>query len=254
MNFNSGFSQSLQCRPGAGWIFGILIIFCSVGSTKCFSQKTVKFNQIDPELYTTESLKDFLTTTESPKLVVRYSDIKHNQSDLEINYLYNIIEREFLKGGVEVRDRALFDEILNRSEDFNDYSVISEKTDTDIILELIRIDTDIEYETEVYYTKKGVEKELYNEIASAKGASVEFKLILVKTNEFAGSYKFFYTPCAEGCHIILKDNAVVFLNSEGGKDKDGRETIDLSDFEKFIQTACQELIIHLDSIKIVRNE
>ena len=57
MNFNIGISPTLLHPHRAAWVFGMLIIFYLGGTTRCYSQKIVKFDKIDPELYTTESLK-----------------------------------------------------------------------------------------------------------------------------------------------------------------------------------------------------
>ena len=87
----------------------------------------------------------------------------------------------------------------------SDYSKIKELTNTDIILEVVNIDPSVLYTTNKVTTVTA-KKETEN-IGSVdykeKGASVEYKVILVKNNEIAGTYKFNYKPCPDGCAANL---------------------------------------------------
>ena len=230
-------------------VCGLLCLILLPGISIVNAQKTVKIKVDDPELITTESLKKFLAITELPNLVVRYSSFDNSESRFDLNYLYNVIEKEFLKAGYGVKDRALFDEVLSRSEDILDYEIIREKTNTDLIIEMIRLETDINYNTNSYYNNKGVKTILYNEgEINIKGASVEFKLILVEKNEIVGSYIFNYAPCENGCQIRLKDYQVVFLNDFGEKITDAYQVVDNLQIEEFIRKASKDLIRHLDKV------
>ena len=63
------------------------------------------------------------------------NDGTNNLNDINV---YNVIEKELLKGGFTVRDRALFEKVLG-DKSVNDYSRIKELTETDLILELSSI-------------------------------------------------------------------------------------------------------------------
>ena len=181
------------------WVFYPGIIFGQ-------SPKTVKFNSDDPELISTKSLESFLNQSEEVKIVIRNSEFDYNESLYDMSYLYNIIEKEFLKTGFSVKDRALYEEVVNRSEDALDYPSIREKTDTDLILEIVRLETDLDYITDSYFNNKGIKTILYKDgEVHVKGARVEFKLILVERNEIVGNYVFNYVPCNDGCPVRLRD-------------------------------------------------
>ena len=141
----------------------VLSLFLLIPFPELKAQKTVRFNVAKPELITTQSLKDFLTQTESPKIVVRYSTFDYDDSKYDLNYLYNVIEKEFVKAGYSVKDRVLFDEVVNRAEDIIDYTIIQEKTDTELIYEIVKLETNLDYTTDSYYNNKGIKTILYNE-------------------------------------------------------------------------------------------
>jgi len=189
----------------------------------CSTQKFVKFDQKAQEPYSNNNLQLFLRSNQSPKIVLRVPNVEENvttkntndaqivvtqrEKERERNDLYyNAIEKELLKAGFSVRDRGLFNEVLKKMQRDTkqniDYSQIKELTNTDLILEVVKIDPQIRYVTNEYYTigKKNTRKTYTSGTEYRKyGASAEFKIIMVSNNELAGSYKFHYTPCLEGC-------------------------------------------------------
>ncbi len=121
---------------------------------------------------------------------------------------YNSIEKELLKGGFSVRDRGLFNEVLKKMSRDNkeniNYSQIKDLTNTDLIVEVIKINPAVQYVTNK--TNKVDNKGRTTEYTSSReykryGASAEFKIIMVKNNEMAGTYTFNYTPCLDGCEV-----------------------------------------------------
>jgi hypothetical protein len=83
---------------------------------------------------------------------------------------------------------------------------------TDLIIEIVDLNRNVSYSTNEITpidSKTGAEKVkvpgaiLYQ----SKGAFVEYKVVLVKTNEVAGLYRFYYKPCPNGC--LLQDFKVV---------------------------------------------
>jgi hypothetical protein len=79
------------------------------------------------------------------------------------------------------------------------------------------------------------------------GASIEFRLIMVKDNEIAGTYKYNYKPCPDGCEIA-SFNVSNKRNARppfGPREKDPielRETISINVLEEFITRCTQDLI------------
>lgn len=168
----------------------------------CSSTKTLKFSQKADDIVTTQSLKEFLINNKTPKVVLRVNDASYTVTEDEnIDYLYNAIENQLLASGFIVRDRQLFNQIIGNDENNIDYKKLKEKSDTDLIIELTKIDSKILYETNKYYDKNNFERLDKAGVRKRYGASVEFKIVLINSNEFAGVYKFNYTPCVSGCVI-----------------------------------------------------
>jgi len=184
--------------------------------------KLVKFTPKPRDIYTNENLKTFLRSNSQPNIVLRvpnaYEDVTTkstndkviavSQENEAMDIYYNAIEKEFLRAGFSVRDRGLFNEVLKKmsrdnTENIN-YSQIKDLTNTDLIVEVIKINPAVQYITNKAYSvdKKGRTKEYTSSKQYKKyGASAEFKIILVKNNEMAGTYTFNYTPCIDGCEL-----------------------------------------------------
>ena len=156
------------------------------------------------------------------------------------NVLYNAIEKELLRQGFSVRDRGLFNELLSKSQT-SDYSKIKELTNTDLILEVVQI----LIQPVVYTTNKvtlvGKKKET-QQIGKVDykqyGASVEFRIIMVKNNEIAGTYKYNYQPCATGCEI----GTFKFSGKRSKQQVVLKETVSVNTLEEFIKLCTQDLI------------
>jgi hypothetical protein len=180
----------------------LLIVACGIPLS---TVRTVKFSDKKDEITTTPSLSEYLSTNPNPKIVLRTSArlISDNVTAKEQNnYLYNTIESELLKSGFIVRDRQLFEKIVTNSDNNTNYENLKQKSDTDLIIELTNLDRSIIYQTNTYSDGKGQEKT--SSMLAERifyGATIEFKIVMINTNEFAGIYKFNYVPCVEGCKI-----------------------------------------------------
>ena len=182
-------------------ILAIFFTGCSSG------KKTIKFATVPDETYANPNLKQFFKENRNPNIVLRVPNnndkaTSNTSTNRNNDVLYNTIEKELLRENFSVRDRGLFNELLSKSST-SDYLKIKELTNTDIILEVVSIDPSVLYTTNKVTTvtsKKEVEN-IRNVDYKEKGASVEYKVILVKNNEIAGTYKFNYKPCPNGCEL-----------------------------------------------------
>ncbi len=217
----------------------IIITFFS-----CSSTKTLKFTQKSDEIVNTNSLTEFLAKNKNPKVVLRVKNSSINITENENNdYLYNAIENQLLASGFIVRDRQLFNQIIGNNNNNVDYKKLKEKSDTDIIIELTKLKTKIKYKTDKYYDKKDTEKVEKNFSYKRFGASVEFKIVLINTNEFAGVYKFNYTPCVEGCVISLSTKEILKQRKKLQKEKEkGYEGVERDELEIFMKSATKKLV------------
>jgi hypothetical protein len=224
----------------------LLLIVLAFTITSCSSIKNLKFSKKADDIVTNESLKEFLSTNKNPKVVLRVNESSVNVTEDENNdYLYNAIENQLLASGFIVRDRQLFNQIIGNKENNIDYQKLKEKSDTDLIIELTKLDPKILYKTNKYYDKNDNEKIEKSYTYKRYGASVEFKVVMIKSNEFAGVYKFNYTPCSEGkgCTIstslkqLLKDS-----KKKMKKEEKGYEGVERDELEIFIKDATKKLV------------
>tara|TARA_R110002072_G_scaffold66499_4_gene164009 strand:+ start:39596 stop:40297 length:702 start_codon:yes stop_codon:yes gene_type:complete len=220
-----------------------LILFFTIISS-CSSTKILKFEKQKDDIFTTPTLKEFLDTNKNPKVVLRVNDASYTVTEGEnVDYLYNAIENQLLASGFVVRDRQLFNQIIGNDDNNIDYSKLKEKSDTDLIIELTKIDPRVVYQTNKFYTKDNEERvEKYTK-RERFGANVEFKVILIESNEFAGIYKFNYAPCEDGC-IISKSRTQLAqeMKERKKKTKEGYEGVERDTLELFMKDATRKLV------------
>lgn len=249
----------------------------------------MRFTQRPPELTSADLLTEIMLVNKSPRIVLRVPNTRkgvtntqgtgnqhtnvinpvivrqatNNRSSAKIQYieqqydetaLYNAIEKQLFKEGFSVRDRGLFNEVLDDNQN-TDYSKINGLTNTDLILELVRLDNTVGYTTNVCNIASDDQQRLINEYRDMGGASVEFKLVYVKTNEIVGSYKIHSTPCLDGCRGLYKKGNPqgIFVSSPWLKPGEKEELRKLSrrayqgpdqdDLEAFIANATHQLVM-----------
>ncbi len=208
------------------------------------STKIIKFPKRSNEVFANNNLKEFLRTNKSPNIVLRVPNsndkaTSNTSASKDNNILYNAIEKELLRQGFSVRDRGLFNEIINKSGS-TDYSKIKDLTNTDLILEVVNIDPAVVYSTNkvTLVGKKKETEQIGNIDYKRYGASVEFRLIMVKNNEIAGSYKYNYQPCPDGCEL----GSFSFKGKRNNIEVELRETVSVNTLEEFIKLCTQDLI------------
>ncbi len=227
-----------------------LILFAFVLiATSCSSSKSIRFSKKPDDIVKTEPLKKFLSINKNPKVVLRVNEASYTVTENEnIDYLYNAIENQLLASGFVVRDRQLFNQIIGNKDNNIDYEVLKTKSDTDLIIELTKLDPKIKYSTNKYYNKNNDEKIEQSYVHERFGASVEFKVVLINTNEFAGVYKFNYTPCTDGCIIKKSMNELTKERREREKNgPQGYEGVEKDELEIFIKDATRQLVAEMRS-------
>lgn len=205
----------------------------------------IRYQKLPDDVYANNDLKTYLKNNKSPKIVLRVPNSNDKATSNTVisqnnNVLYNAIEKELLKEGFNVRDRGLFNEIMDKSKSA-DYSKLGDETDTDLILEVVNINTEISYSTNkitlVNNNGKGAEGSNVGVVDYKKnGATVEFRLIMVKNNEIAGNYKYNYTPCVTGCPLTD------WTYNKRTKLLELKETVTVNLLEEFITHCTQDLI------------
>ncbi|MBK8806428.1 MAG: hypothetical protein IPO21_07225 [Bacteroidales bacterium] len=161
------------------------------------------------EIIATQSIKDYMKLFSNPSIVLKAPNSENKTTQADPNsYIYNAIEKELLIAGFDVKDRGLFNEVVGKSKEIN-YEEIRTLTGTDLILELVNVSTKLEFVTNKYYKADGRES-IAPYTYKVYGAVIEFKLIIIQNNQYAGSYLFYYTPCSKitedcGCKVLYKD-------------------------------------------------
>ena len=164
-------------------------------ATSCLQKGYVLFKNKPNEIIATPMIKEYLKKQPNPAIVLKAPNTENKSTQADPNsYIYNAIEKELLLAGFDVKDRGLYNEVVNKSKEIN-YDDLKKLTQTDLILELVQVSTNIEHGTNMYYRKDGTEKIRKDHTFRKYGAVIEFKLTLIENNQYAGSYSFNYTPC-----------------------------------------------------------
>lgn len=262
----------------------LLLLVLTISLSGCSKKAIVRYTQKPSELASSDMLTEIMLVNKSPRIVLRVPNTRKGvtntqgtttyQTDIinpvvvrqerssrskaktqyvESRYdetaLYNAIEKQLFKEGFSVRDRGLFNQVLDANQSVA-YSKISSLTDTDLILELVRLDSLVGYATNVCYIEPNEEQRLIDEYRDARGASVEFKLVHVKSNEIVGSYKIHYTPCIEGCRGVYKKAGTKGMFASTNWLKPGErklmdrayQSLDQDQLEAFITDATHQLV------------
>ena len=207
------------------------------------------FNGKNNEIVSTQEFKDYMKIHPQPSIVLRVpkSSNEVTKSDNN-NDIYNAIEKELIIGGFNVKDRSLFNEVMNKNTNLN-YSDVSKSTETDLILELSYLNTEIKHVTNRILNKKGIEKTYKNYTITRVGAAIEFKIIIVNLNKLAGSYLYNYTPCSKSnnedcdCKISYKPHSLYpFINNCKQINKKSAEYIEQDKLVLFVRDGIKNLI------------
>jgi len=243
-----------------------LFFFMLLVTVSCTRQVTIRYTQRPTEMHSSESLTQVMLVNQSPKIVLRVPEtrkgvtndqstdgqFKKRQRDIRRpasddvpyndNLLYNAIEKELFRQGFSVRDRGLFNEVLDKAMSV-DYSKVNGLTNTDLILEWINIDRQVGYKTNVCYetTRRNKQKVIQLPAEFRRlGASVEFKLVYVKSNEVVGTYKLHYTPCTSGCEYEYRGGRLTPVDP---RLKIGPyEAVEQDELETFMTNATRQLV------------
>ncbi len=90
--------------------------------TACGSYTSlIKYPVVPDDVYANNNLNNYLKNNRSPKIVLRVPNTNDKATSNTVvsqnnNLLYDAIEKELLKEGFNVRDRGLFNEIMDKSK------------------------------------------------------------------------------------------------------------------------------------------
>lgn len=240
---NITYKRKISTNSFMKYYYFLSTLVLSIFLSSCAVSGYVKFTPHKDFIFSKEELKNYMSSTDNPKVVLRVpnsSTIISEDQYLLNSTIYNTIEKELLNAGFEVRDRSLFNVVIDKSKEDIDYNTIASKTNTDLIIELVDIKDDIQYFTKTYYTKSDKPKPILGNAVVKYGASVEFRVVSIETNNITGVYTFNYAPCETGCPYSSKAFAT--------KSKDEimpAQYIEIDLMAEFITMCTQELILDM---------
>lgn len=226
-------------------VAAIVAVLGSATSKNAISYTTgsIKLIPKKDDVFTKPSLVQYLKSTNNPTIVLRVPNQVDNvleENRYSKNQIYNTIEKEFAKADFIVRDRALYQKVLEQNR-ATDYSKIKELTNTDLIIEFVGFEN-VKYYTNKYTDQKGREKTTDANL-TLTGSKIEFKLIRVKDNDLVGSYTFHYTPCTSGCSYTFDKMGTLYSPTVKSKAiTKPYEFVSSDALEEFFKLSAQRLI------------
>jgi len=134
--------------------FAALILAVALASA-CASLQvgTIKPNvAATNEIVMTPELKGLLASNPKPKIVIRIPNPPANVTEADrFNSYINVIEKTFVQKGFTVRDRALLENLMRSGNP--DYKSIKEKTDTDLIIDILALNFDKTVAVRTFFNK-----------------------------------------------------------------------------------------------------
>lgn len=233
-----------------------IIFFATLCLSSCSLQKAyLKFEKRSNEVITTDALKNVMNKFAKPSIVLKVPNVQSSSSQADPNaYIYNAIEKELMLSSFVVRDRSLFNEVLNNSNSVS-YKELGTITKTDILLDLVSIETNVEFVTNRMFKKNGKEIVVPYKEFKKIGTAIEFNVTVMETNEIAGSFSLYFTPCSENnydceCEVGFKKygskiktyDVESFCNNEEVDSKEAYEYYNQNQSEIFIRNEIKRLI------------
>lgn len=252
-------------------VFFVMVLACASGKKVVADTKyngVFKLSAEKDETVKNANKLEFLKNATNPTIVLRVPNAsrevleedknvktaKNNDGTNNLNDInvYNVIEKELLKGGFTVRDRALFEKVLG-DKSVNDYSRIKELTETDLILELSSIQF-VKYPMNsfTFYSQSKRRGNTENRINCTNyfnlyGLKLEFRLIKVKENDFIGSFTYNYAPCDDQpCSYKINVSNESACSSpfieQGNVIISETRLISQQEIERFVKSSAQKLV------------
>lgn len=191
-----------------GFMIFINICFFMLIVTSCTTWHLVEVNpylKAHNEIMIRPELRQLLSEKKGNiKIVLRVPTLVPQVSQSEIekrNKLYDLVERHLYKAGFIVRDRALLEKVLESGP--TSFQDMATKVDTDLILEIISIDTNVDLSHRFYYDpalkQTGQLIEKYDDgtpgpVFPLLGGKLDCRVITVKDGAITGVLSLFCVP------------------------------------------------------------
>ncbi len=177
----------------------LMFVFLTAMITFTSCAKELRIVVPEDENIVTRELREYLKKTPSPKIVLKIKEPLGKVSHHELSN-YITVEKELFKAGFIVRDRMLFQQVLESGG--NSYKELKEKVDTDLILEITNLSTTHrmpiyrkngeKWRSLTYEEEQDVQK--LTEYGDVVSAILECKIVLVKSGRIGGMFTIYAAP------------------------------------------------------------
>lgn len=207
----------------------LIILLSSLAMAGCYTWHPVDVNPFlnaKSEIIIRPELQDMLDRKgNSLKIVLRVPAMPPHVSQADIlakNRLYDIIEKALYKAGFTVRDRALLEKVLQG--EIGSYREVADKIDTDIILEIISLDTDVTLSHRYYYDPStGTDEKLADFIGENQpgpvfilyGGKLDARIITVKDGSVTGILTIYGVPYNARFQVLTPSTAPMNIGLPG---------------------------------------
>ena len=200
----------------------VFILLSSCGTYKTFTGNIKYDASKHNEVTKSGELNSYLESKKQVKFVLRSPKGYDNfsmEEQAEWNDLFAYVEKELIKKGYIVKDRALVDLLLENG----DKSVIDagKAIDTDIIIEIIDVEFDIPNQVRDFSIKeKGIASNFSAwsdlEYVDCRLSKLECRITMVEVGNVGGIFKFYVSGCDTGNDFYMKayENYDGTLNNE----------------------------------------
>ena len=211
-------------------IFFLIIFSFNCNIVRC--QKFIKFDQIPPSAVIKKAPSTIYQSKKEINVILRNSSYDFTKDDQEEGIttynkrlLFNTIEKEFIRYGLNVKDAALYE--LDKS---------STNNNVDLLVDLAAREP-VRYRTNYVVNKNEDKKSNDVEDLVLIGCRYDFRITDPRNNEVLGYYTFNFVPCTQGCQIKIHRagvNRVEFVDKKYTRYKGMYETSEDRD-EKYTE-------------------
>ncbi|MBK8328983.1 MAG: hypothetical protein IPL09_05825 [Bacteroidetes bacterium] len=175
------------------------LLLLSIGSIQ--AQQFLKLTPVENSFTSKKPIASIYKNKSEINVILRnssYDLVRPERNSYALGNLFNVIEKEFIRQGLNVKDASLF-------------KLDKENTDNNVDIMIDLADADwVEITTNKFYDKNDKEKQTRDlEGFKMYGLKLDFRLVDVQSNEVIGFYTFGFTPCTQGCQVKIKGKGVV---------------------------------------------
>ncbi|HQK39143.1 MAG TPA: hypothetical protein PLO52_03390 [Flavobacterium alvei] len=232
-----------------------LVLVFLLSSKLLVAQKFIKLDPTPNSFTSKKPISSVYQSKNEINVVLRnssydFTNENDNSNSYTSNLLFNTIEKEFIKYGLNVKDAALYKMDKNTTDN-----------NVDIMIDLAVVEV-IKYHTNYFIKKHDGKTSDDIESLTLNGYKYDFRIVDPRSNEVLGYYTFNFTPCTQGCQITIHragKNYVEFVKKKYAKYKgawqsQATEDEDYIDFCKLVATSLIKVLKKNTTVESIVDE